>query len=203
MICAVVGREGVGRSTLAYELAAARGGVAVDAACGVSGLPRGPGPDLHDVAAGRAAVHEAIRGGPVSVLPCGRPLAGTGSLDPTRLADLLRAVPRDVILDTPVGRPECALRVASVAVCVTTPGRSPRAVRHACRRARSHDADCVVVRNRVPPEVAGPGAGEPAHTVPESPHLAVSLPAERPAVTARPASAAASAIRSLDDRLGR
>lgn len=106
MILAVCGGNGgVGVSTLAYEVAGALDAVVVDADLAVADLPVGRGPDLHDVLAGRAAPLEAVRGGPVGVLQCGRSLAGARGVDTGRLADAIRAVAshHDAVLDCPTG----------------------------------------------------------------------------------------------------
>jgi septum site-determining protein MinD len=142
MILAVAGgKGGVGKSTVAYNLAGAltqrvsrrspreRRAVAVDADLGMANLPFGHGPDLHDVLAGRACPVEAVRHGPVSVLPCGRSLAGARAADLRRLADALRDVEReygDVVVDCPAGMRSDAgvpLAVADACLLVTTPDR--------------------------------------------------------------------------------
>ncbi|MFB6193970.1 MAG: MinD/ParA family protein [Halobaculum sp.] len=219
MILAVVGcAGGVGCSTLAYELAAALEAVAVDGDPGVPGLPAGRGPDLHDALAGHAAPHEAVCGGPVDLLPCGRSLAGARAADETRLADAVRRAvrDRDAVLDCPTRRPESALAAADAALVVTTPAHSTRVVRRTCRRVRPHAGLVAVVRNRA--DAAGspaparphgdrtdPGdpTGLPTHDVPNDPHLAAAIPAERPVVTTHPETDAAAAVRTLADAVER
>ncbi|AGN01758.1 cell division inhibitor MinD-like (ATPase involved in chromosome partitioning) [Salinarchaeum sp. Harcht-Bsk1] len=131
MILAVVGgKGGVGKSTVALNVGAELDGVVVDADLGMADLPYGPGPDLHDVLAGRADPLEAVRergGASVDVLPCGRTLAGARAADPTALVDALRRVESHygaVVVDCPAGMaadaglPLCA---AGRCLLVTTP----------------------------------------------------------------------------------
>ncbi len=85
MILAVTGgKGGVGKSTIAYNLAAElsalerannrdslsnAGSVVVDGDLGMADLPSSHGPDLHDVLADRADPHEAVREtGPVTLV---------------------------------------------------------------------------------------------------------------------------------------
>ncbi|MEF8821901.1 MAG: P-loop NTPase, partial [Halovenus sp.] len=76
ILTVTAGKGGVGKSTVAYNLAAELDAVVVDADLGMADLPTSRGPDLHDVLAGRASATEAVReGGPVKLLPCGRSLA--------------------------------------------------------------------------------------------------------------------------------
>jgi septum site-determining protein MinD len=125
------GKGGVGKTTVALNLAAERGAVLVDADLGMADVPAGRGPDLHDVLAGRAAPCEAVREDrPVSVLPCGRTLAGAREGDPRKLAGVLEAVAAefgDVVVDCPAGLQAdvgVPLLAADAAVVVTTPDRA-------------------------------------------------------------------------------
>ncbi len=122
------GKGGVGTTTVALNLAAELDAVVVDADLSMADLPRGRGPDLHDVLAGRAAPVEAVRdGGPVAVLPCGRSLAGARACDPAALDDAVAAVGArdgDVVLDCPSGARAATglpLAAADAAVVVTAP----------------------------------------------------------------------------------
>jgi septum site-determining protein MinD len=156
------GKGGVGKSTVAYNLGAALTGagsdgsaegtraVVVDADLGMANLPFGRGPDLHDVLAGRACPLEAVRHGPVSVLPCGRSLAGARAADLRHLDDVVRNVEReygDVVVDCPAGMRSDAgvpLAVADACLLVTTP--DPFAAADVVRtRELARELDCGLV----------------------------------------------------------
>jgi septum site-determining protein MinD len=169
MILAVTaGKGGVGKSTVAYNLAAEFDGVVVDADLGMADLPSSRGPDLHDVLASRAAPLEAVReGGPVDILPCGRSLAGARAADPAALADAVTAVARRydrVVIDSPAGLRSDAgvpLLAADACLLVTRPTRPALAdalrARELARAIRTPLAR--VVLNRVDPDRFGAGDG--------------------------------------------
>ena len=212
MIVAVAGgKGGVGKTTVAYNLGAALDAVVVDADLGMANLARGRGPDLHDVLAGQADVAEAIRGGPVSLLPCGRSLAGARASDVRELATVLHRVEGewgDVVVDCPAGlRADVGvpLAVADACVLVVSPRRFALADAVRTRElARELDTGLAgVVLNRTtdaddPPTVAFRRVlGAPISTVPADPRVGRSVEAERPVGQAAPESVAAAAVRSL------
>ena len=212
MIVAVAGgKGGVGKTAVAYNLGAALDAVVVDADLGMADLPRGRGPDLHDVLAGQAGVAEAIRGGPVSLLPCGRSLAGARAADVRELATVLRRAEGewgDVVVDCPAGlRADVGvpLAVADACVLVVSPRRFALADAVRTRElARELDTGLAgVALNRTtdaddpPTDVFRRVLGAPIATVPADPRVGRSVEAERPVGRAAPESAAAEAVRSL------
>ncbi|WP_152039662.1 MinD/ParA family ATP-binding protein [Salinigranum salinum] len=226
MILAVAGgKGGVGKSTVAYNLGAtldARGDgvspsdtsarvVVVDADLGMADLPFGRGPDLHDVLAGRACPVEAVRVGPVHVLPCGRSLAGARAADLALLDDAMRAVEREyghVIVDCPAGMRADAgvpLAVADAGLLVASPDRF--ALEDAVRtRELARELDCGlvgVVLNRADSsdevEPFERVLGAPVTPLPTHPALARSTETGRPVVVSAPRSAVAARFERLAD----
>jgi septum site-determining protein MinD len=221
------GKGGVGKSTVAYNLGAALDAraatstqspdrehgraVVVDADLGMANLPFGRGPDLHDVLAGRACPLEAVRHGPVSVLPCGRSLAGARAADLGALERAVRAVDAeygDVVVDCPAGMRADAgvpLAVADACLVVTTP--APFAVADAVRtRELARELDCGlsgVVLNRaddVSPRTVDTFArllGAPVTSIPTDPAFAHSLETGRPVVADDPSTPAADRLRDV------
>lgn len=129
MIVAVSGgKGGVGKSTVSLNLARQLDGVVIDVDLATADLPRGTGPDLHDVLAGRADPLTAVEQiGSVHILPCGRSLAGARAADLTVLNDTVEQVEREyghVVLDCPAGLARdvgTQLESAQLTVLVTTP----------------------------------------------------------------------------------
>jgi septum site-determining protein MinD len=209
------GKGGVGTSTLAFELAAALDAVAVDADLGMADLPAGRGPDLHDVLAGRADPIEAVREGPVGLLPCGRTLAGARAADVGELAGALRAVAAeygDVVVDCPSGlRSDVGVPLAVADACVLVASPRGYALADAVRvreLARELDAGLAAVAlNRAvedpPADAVGRALGAPVTVVPADARLADSLASGDPAVVAAPGSAPAAAVSDLADAVRR
>lgn len=211
MILAVTGgKGGVGKSTVAYNLAAQLEGVVVDGDLAMADLPAGRGPDLHDVLADRATPAEAVEtAGPVAMVPCGRTLAGARAADPTALADALETLDRRhrwVVVDSPAGLQAdvgLPLSVADATVLVTTPATA--AIADALRvRELAVELDaglCRVVLNRTDSETAtGPVAerfGAPVVSVPENDALAAAQRNGHPIREIAPKSAAAGAFETL------
>jgi septum site-determining protein MinD len=186
------GKGGVGKSTVAFSLAGATDAVLVDADLGMADLPTGRGPDLHDVLAGRAEPCEAVRGGPVDIVPCGRSLAGARAADVTRLAEVLETLAAefgDVLVDCPAGLSAdvgVPLAVADACLLVASPRRFALADAIRTRElARELDAGLVAVAlNRTgsdPPSAAVRRAlGAPVVAVPETDTLRRSVTAGEP-----------------------
>ncbi|MFB6097218.1 MAG: MinD/ParA family protein [Haloferacaceae archaeon] len=212
MIVAVAGgKGGVGKSTTAYNLGAALNAVVVDADLGMADLPTGPGPDLHDVLAGRADPREAVRGGPVDLLPCGRSLAGARAADVRALGEAVRAVERErgrVVVDCPAGlRADAGVPLAVSDVCVLVVSPRAFALADAIRTrelARELDAGLVaVVLNRVADAPATEPIerclGAPVEVVPADPRVGRTVERGRPVTTTAPDSRAADAYRAVAD----
>lgn len=122
------GKGGVGKSTVSLNLGRELDAVVVDADMATADLPRGRGPDLHDVLAGRASPLEAVdQIGTVKLLPCGRTLEGARAADLgelKRVVDMLDRQYAHVVVDSPAGLARdvgVQLASADVATLVTTP----------------------------------------------------------------------------------
>lgn len=210
MILAVAGgKGGVGKSTIAYNLGAALDAVVIDADLGMADLPAGIGPDLHDVLAERADPREAIRSGPVDLLPCGRSLAGARAADVAALEEVAVAVERErgrVIVDCPAGLRADAgvpLAVADATVLVVSPRTFALADAVRTRElARELDAGVAgIALNRVvdepPVEAIERTLGAPATVVPADPRIAATIERGDPVTTIAPESRGAMAIEEL------
>ncbi|MFD1570943.1 MinD/ParA family ATP-binding protein [Halorubrum laminariae] len=216
MILAVAGgKGGVGKTTMAYNVAAALDAVVVDTDLGMADLPGGRGPDLHDVLAGRADPIETLRSGPVDIVPCGRTLAGARACDLTQLESAIGRLERErdtVVLDCPAGRRADAgvpLAVADAAVLVASPRAFALAdVIRTRELARELDAGlvgCIVNRVVEPPpvETIGDALGAPVAVVPADPRVGRSVAEERPVIDTAPDSDAAGAVREVVRRVPR
>jgi septum site-determining protein MinD len=212
MIVAVTaGKGGVGKSTVALNLAFELDAVAVDADLSMADLPGGQGPDLHDVLAGRAAPVEAVRdGGPVAILPCGRSLAGARAADGTALPGAVEAVAREydrVVVDSPAGLGSdagVALLAAEACVLVTRPTESALADAMRARElVRAVDTPLARVvlnraRSRETDRIAS-ALGAPVTRLPDSEPLARAQRNGQPVACTAPDSPAARRLASLAD----
>lgn len=220
MILAVTGgKGGVGKTTVAYNLAAELDAVAVDADLSMADLPRGRGPDLHDVLAGRADPLEAVDdSGPTSLLPCGRSLAGARAANPERLAQTVRAVEREygcVVVDSPAGlRCDAGLSLYVADACLLVTRLTRAAIADGLRArelARALETPLVrIVVNRTRPETLdsqgyrerlGATLGGPVTAIPEAPVVAraqrAGVPVRSIAPSSRPAALFADLAASL------
>ncbi len=212
MIVAVTaGKGGVGKSTVTLNLAAELDAVAVDADLSMADLPTGRGPDLHDVLAGRADTLEAVHdGGPVSVLPCGRSLAGARATDPTALADALSRVAArygGVVVDCPAGlRSDAGLPLLAADACVLVTHPTEAALADAMRvreLARTVETPLIrVVLNRTTmtdTDAIADALGAPVLALPESAPLARAQRTGHPVRTVCPDCPAAAQFETLAD----
>ena len=213
-LAVTAGKGGVGKSTVALNLGRALDAVVVDADLAMADLPTGRGPDLHTVLAGRADPLEAVRSvGPVSVLPCGRSLAGARAVDPTALTDVMQSLEREfgrVVVDCPAGlQADAGLPILAATACLLVTRPTTPALADAIRTrefARTVETPLVgVVVNRVSAAMdTDPIAstlGAPVTTIPDSDRLASAQEAGRPVTEVAPESPPARAFEQLAGRI--
>lgn len=216
MILAIAGgKGGVGKSTVALNVAHALDAVVVDADLAMADLPDGRGPDLHDVLAGRATPVEAVRdAGDVRVVACGRTLAGARASDVRALAPALVAVAAEfdrVVVDCPAGLAAdagVALLAADRVALVVEPAAFalPDALRTRAL-ARELDAGLAgVVVNRAPESLDctrfSRALGAPAVAIPRSDTVADAQARGRPVACHVPDADTASAFARAAVMLG-
>ncbi len=195
MIVAVTGgKGGVGKSTIALNLGHQLEAVVVDGDLTMADLPRGRGPDLHDVLAGRATPLEAIQQvGPVEMLPCGRSLAGARAADLTSFGQVVEAVAREfehVVVDGPAGLASdvgVQLHSADVAIVVTTADDAALVdavkARRLARKLETPVGGAVLNRVSDPErrvEVVERALGVPVTEIPEEPAVQAAQSIGRP-----------------------
>lgn len=210
ILTVTAGKGGVGKSTVAYNLGAELDAVVVDADLSMADLPASRGPDLHDVLADRAQPVEAVDDtGPVSLLPCGRSLAGARAGDTTALVETVEAVAREygrVVIDSPAGLcSDAGIPVLAADACllVTRPTRPALAGSLRTRElARAVETPLVrVALNRVEGAVdtdrIASLLGAPVVSLPESHRLARAQESGRPVRSIAPDSAVAGRFEAL------
>ncbi|WEL17702.1 FleN family ATPase involved in flagellar biosynthesis [Halorhabdus sp. SVX81] len=139
MIVAVAGgKGGVGKSTVALNLAAELDAVVVDGDLSTADLPRGTGPDLHDVLAGRADPMDGVEEfWNVELLPCGRTVQGARAVDLQAFETVVGRLERmsgPVVIDCPAGLArDVGSEIASADVVVLVTNPSEAALANAAR----------------------------------------------------------------------
>jgi septum site-determining protein MinD len=162
MIVAVTGgKGGVGKSVVSFNLGRELDGVVVDGDLTAPDLPRGHGPNIHDVLAGRVDGTEAVETfSTVPVLPGGDSLAGARAAQLDEFEPLVESLRRQygwVVVDCPPGLARDVgymLDSADVAVIVTNPDRAALQSAHETRELadRLSTPVAAVVLNRASKE---------------------------------------------------
>jgi septum site-determining protein MinD len=167
MIVAVTGgKGGVGKSTVSLNLGRELDAVVVDGDLATADLPRGHGPDLHDVLAGRTDPVDAVAEfGSIKILPCGRTLEGARASRLDGIVETVGAVERQygtVVIDCPAGLARdvgMQLHSADVSVIVTT-AKKPALLNAYRTRELSLNVDTPLASVALNMVRDGPGAND-------------------------------------------
>ena len=206
------GKGGVGKSTVALNLAAHLDGVVVDADLGMADLPTDGGPTLHDVLAGRIEPEAAVRDEwAVGVLPAGRTLSGARAADLDRLGETLERVAARyeyVLVDAPAGfAADAAISIATADAVLLVTVPEPAALADAVRtRALARELDTglgAVVLNRAaePRPTVTERLGSPQFAIPESAAVERAQRAGLPVQYASPDEPAVESIEQVAERV--
>ncbi|CAJ53743.1 AAA family ATPase [Haloquadratum walsbyi] len=233
MILAVTGgKGGIGKSTLAVELAAALDAVVVDADLGMADIPcpdsNIKSPNLHDVLAGRADPIAAVRTvrqkqaqeynthpRTIRILPCGRSLTGARAADITALESVLQRVERaygDIVVDCPAGlRADAGVPLAVAETCVIIASPRAYALGDAVRvRALAREVNTGVISviiNRAddssPTDAIAETLGAPTVGVPVDPRIKQTLETLHPLIQRVPTAPASRAVQRVVSKIKR
>ncbi|MFB6111503.1 MAG: AAA family ATPase [Halobacteriaceae archaeon] len=215
MIIAIAGgKGGVGKSTVALNLAAVTGGVLVDGDLTMADLPRSSGPTLHDVLAGETPPVQAVRTDPalpVRLLPCGHSLSGARAADPRVLPETLDAIEArygSVIVDTPSGlRADAGLPLYAADACILVTTEETATLADTMRtRALARELDCGLLRivlNHARPPVETSAIhdtlGAPVIPIPTAPPVAEAMEHGLPVGAVAPGHEAVTAFETIGE----